>query len=86
MSPKILDILVKCQAGEMTCIRALELIEQHTDTPNPELPPLNPDGPRRKMLIEIEVNADFEKSLNNQWEVEREIHADRWAWHWKDNS
>lgn len=53
--------------------------------PNPNcLPPLT-DGPRRKMLIEIEVGADFEKRLDNQWEVEREIRADRWNWRWADS-
>ena len=50
-------------------------------TPNSELPPLG-TGPRRKMLIEIEVCADFEHRLDNQWEVEREIHADRYSWKW----
>lgn len=66
----------------MTCIRALELIENIQDTPNVDLPPFVPDGPRRKMLVEIEVSADFENRLDNQWEVEREIHADRWNWRW----
>jgi hypothetical protein len=51
-------------------------------TPNAKLPPLVPDGPRRAMLVEIKVGANFEKRLDNQWEVEREIHADRWNWHW----
>lgn len=37
------------------------------------------------MLVEIEVSADFEKRLDNQWMVEREINADRWSWQWKDN-
>jgi hypothetical protein len=50
-------------------------------TPNSNLPRLV-DGPYRKMLIEIEVAMGFEKRLDNQWEVEREIHADRWAWSW----
>lgn len=50
--------------------------------PDAKLPPLVPDGPRRKMLIEIEVSANFEKRLDNQWEVEREINADRWSWSW----
>ena len=53
-------------------------------TPNPELPPFVIAGPRRKMLITIEVGADFEKRLDNQWEVEREINADRWSWRWAD--
>lgn len=54
-------------------------------TPDSSLPPLG-DGPRRKMLIKIEVTADFEKRLDNQWMVEREIHADRWSWKWKDEA
>jgi hypothetical protein len=51
-------------------------------TPDTTLPPLVPDDPRRKMLISIEVSANFEKRLDNQWEVEREINADRWSWQW----
>lgn len=54
-------------------------------TPNGNLPPLNPSTQRRKMLIEVEVGADFESRFDNQWEVEREIHADRWSWKWKDD-
>ena len=60
---------------------ALTGLKGESGTPNVNLPPLG-DGPRRKMLIEIEVSADFEKRLDNQWMVEREIHADRWAWRW----
>jgi hypothetical protein len=52
-------------------------------TPNPKLPPLG-DGPRRKILIAVEVTADFEQRLDNQWMVEREIHADRWSWRWAE--
>src|SRR5260370_14228907 len=55
---------------------------QHT--PDTSLPPLVPDGPRRKMLVEIDVSDNFERRLDNQWEVEREINADRWAWHWAE--
>ncbi len=51
-------------------------------TPDTSLPPLDPNAPRRKMLVEIEVSADFEKRLDNQWMVEREINADRWSWRW----
>lgn len=54
-------------------------------TPDATLPPLDPTGPRRKMVVEIEVSADFEKRLDNQWMVEREIHADRWSWGWADD-
>lgn len=49
-------------------------------------PPLVPEGPRRDMLVRISVSADFEKRLDNQWEVEREIHADRWSWEWADEA
>lgn len=51
-------------------------------TPDASLPPLDPDAPKRKMIIEVEVAEDFEKRLDNQWMVEREIHADRWSWRW----
>ena len=52
-------------------------------TPDASLPPYEPDATkRRRMVIEIEVSADFEKRLDNQWEVEREINADRWRWSW----
>jgi len=50
---------------------------------NASLPPLV-EGPRRKIRITIEVAVDFEKRLDNQWEVEREINADRWTWDWLD--
>lgn len=56
------------------------------DTPNAALPPLDPTTPRRKMLVTVEVTADFEKRLDNQWMVEREIAADRWNWTWADES
>lgn len=51
-------------------------------TPDPTLPPLDPDAPRRAILVRVEVAADFERRLDNQWMVEREIHADRWSWDW----
>lgn len=54
-------------------------------TPNPKLAPLvHPSAPTRKMVVEIEVAADFETRLDNQWMVEREIHADRWGWRWAE--
>lgn len=56
--------------------------EKAMNTPDPSLPPLVPEGPRRDMLIRISVSANFEKRLDNQWEVEREIQADRWQWEW----
>lgn len=58
------------------------IIDAHFATPNAALPPLDPTTPRRKMVITIEVAADFEKRLDNQWMVEREIAADRWTWQW----
>ncbi len=61
----------------------LAAIEEATRTPDAALPPLNPNPERRNMQITIEVGADFEKRLDNQWEVEREIHADRWMWNWE---
>lgn len=54
------------------------------NTPDSSLPPLDLVTPRRKMVITIEVAEDFEKRLDNQWMVEREIHADRWSWRWAD--
>jgi hypothetical protein len=68
-----------------TAKAAWEASRKADSTPNTSLPPLVPDGPRRRMLIEIEVSANFEKRLDNQWEVEREINADRWLWHWKSD-
>jgi hypothetical protein len=52
-------------------------------TPNSKLPPLA-EGAKRKMVITIDVSANFENRLDNQWEVEREIYADRWSWDWAD--
>lgn len=54
-------------------------------TPNANLPPLfnsSEDGGTRKMVITIDAPANFEMRLDNQWVVEREIHADRWNWEW----
>ncbi len=55
-------------------------------TPDSSLPPLDPTTTRRKMVITIEVAEDFEKRLDNQWMVEREINADRWSWRWADET
>ncbi len=55
------------------------------NTPDPSLPPLG-DGPRRKITITVEVPADWEKRLDMQWVLEREIHADRWNWEWPSES
>lgn len=54
-------------------------------TPNAMLPPLG-DGPRRKLLVTIEVPANWEDRLDMQWVVEREIHSDRWSWSWAPDS
>lgn len=51
-------------------------------TPDSKLPRFDPDKPRRKLLITIEVPEDFERRLDMQWVIEREIHADRWSWNW----
>ena len=67
--------------GEGTGEGWVVIAENVKVTPDTSLPPLG-DGPRRKMVIEIEVDANFEKRLDNQWMVEREIHADRWCWRW----
>lgn len=48
-------------------------------TPNINLPPIG-EGERMKILIEVEVPADWERRLDMQWVVEREIAADRWSW------
>jgi len=53
-------------------------------TPNPSLPPLG-DGPRRPLLVEVNVPTDWEKRLDMQWVVEREVHADRWNWRWPED-
>lgn len=56
-------------------------------TPNASLPPLfdpKEDGGTRKMIITIDAPANFDLRLDNQWIVEREIHADRWNWEWAD--
>lgn len=50
-------------------------------TPNASLPPLG-DGPRREIAVTVSVPADWERRLDMQWVLEREIHADRWRWEW----
>lgn len=57
--------------------------KDHSHSPDPNLPPIG-DGPRRKMLLEIEVTADFEKRLDNHWMILCEVHADRYRWRWAD--
>lgn len=50
------------------------------NTPDSSLPIIDPEKPRKTILIEIEVPEDWEKRLDMQWVVEREINADRWKW------
>lgn len=69
--------------AEFAQINPQTTVAESVKTPDASLPPLG-EGPRRSMLIEIEVTADFEKRLDNQWMVEREIHADRWKWRWAE--
>ncbi len=57
--------------------------EALADAPAPVAhPPAEAKEKSRKMLVEIEVSADFEKRVDNQWMVEREINDDRWSWRW----
>jgi hypothetical protein len=72
-------IIGQCSVGWIV------IMEEVQTTPDSELPPFG-DGPRRAMVIEINVTEDFEKRLDNQWMVEREIQADRWSWSWKSES
>lgn len=50
-------------------------------TPNASLPLLG-EGPRTKIQITVEVPPNRPNRLDMQWVLEREIHADRWAWNW----
>lgn len=53
-----------------------------TVTPVADLPRFDPERPRRKIIVTIEVPDNFENRLDMQWCIEREIHADRWSWSW----
>lgn len=55
--------------------------QEHGPSPNAALAPLA-EGPRRKLLVEVEVPTNWEDRLDMQWVLEREIRADRWSWHW----
>ena len=68
-------LMMNKAADEIERLRAAAI------TPNATLPPIG-DGPRRKMLVEVEVPVDWEQRLDMQWVLEREIHADRWTWEW----
>lgn len=83
-----------CAQSETLCLKWMQealnsrdLIKKlETDgikTPNSSLPQIG-CGPRKDIIITISVTEDFEKRLDNQWMVEREIHADRWMWKWAD--
>lgn len=63
----------------------IERLRAQLRTPNSGLPPLG-NGPRRKMIVTVEVPADWESRLDMQWVLEREIHADRWAWNWPETT
>ena len=55
--------------------------EDPAKTPNSVLPPLG-DGPRRTILVSVDVPANWTERMDMQWVLEREIHADRWSWQW----
>ena len=61
----------------------IEQLRARLQTPNSSLPPLG-NGPRRKMIVTVEVPEDWEHRLDMQWVLEREIHADRWSWSWPE--
>lgn len=63
-------------------IERLRLLVTPKSTPDASLPRFDPDKPRRKLCITIEVPEDWENRLDMQWLVEREINADRWSWNW----
>ncbi len=78
---------VVTEIGDQTIIRPGKRLESDLlmsgpgYTPNAKLPPIG-TGPRRKMLVSVDVAEDFEKRLDNQWMVEREVLSDRWSWNW----
>jgi hypothetical protein len=73
---RMFDGLLMTQAAD-----EIDRLRAQLQTPNASLPPLG-DGPRRKMLVTVEVPAPWESRLDMQWVLEREIHADRWSWKW----
>lgn len=71
-------------ADEIEALRKLvDELRDNLTTPNPSWPPLG-EGPRKKIIITVEVPEDWEERLDMQWVLEREIHADRWAWSWPE--
>jgi hypothetical protein len=61
----------------------IDRLRKERVTPNVDLPPMV-DGPTRKILVEVDVPENWETRLDMQWVLEREIHADRWIWKFKD--
>ena len=53
------------------------------ETPDSTLPPLG-GGPRKTLIVEVEVPENWEQRLDMQWVLEREINADRWKWNWSE--
>lgn len=65
-------------------VPAIPALASLPTTPNPSLPPLAGNVPTRALSVTVMVPADWEKRLDMQWVLEREIHADRWNWEWAD--
>ena len=70
------DLVAALQARQAPAAQASE-----PTTPNASLPPIG-EGPRAKIHVTVEVPSDWERRLDMQWVLEREIHADRWSWNW----
>jgi hypothetical protein len=77
---RMFDGLLMTQAAD-----EIDRLRAQLQTPDASLPPLG-GGPRRKMLVTVEVPANWENRLDMQWVLEREIHADRWSWKWPAES
>jgi hypothetical protein len=75
---RMFDGLLMTQAAD-----EIDRLRAQLQTPNASLPPLG-DGPRRKILVTVEVPANWETRLDMQWVLEREIAADRWSWNFPD--
>jgi hypothetical protein len=77
---RMFDGLLMTQAAD-----EIDRLRAQLQTPNASLPPLGGDGPRREILVRVSVPENWESSLDMQWVLEREIHADRWSWSWPPN-
>lgn len=75
---RMFDGLIMGQA-----VDEIERLRKLLQTPDSSRPPIG-DGPRRKLVVTVEVPENWEKRLDMQWVLEREIHADRWSWNWPD--